>query len=108
MLSRYSDYYYNAKNDTPALVKHEQAPEQAPQPEEEDSEQEYEEVVEYVEEYEEGDEVLEEYVEEYIEEYEEEYEEEEQPAPAAANVGIADLQALLAAKQAELARLQAA
>lgn len=99
MLSRYSDYYYNAKNDTPALDKHEQAPEQAPQPEEEDSEQEYEEVVEYVEEYEEGDEVVEEYVEEY---------EEEQPAPAAANAGIADLQAMLAAKQAELARLQAA
>lgn len=97
MISRYSDYYYNAKNDSPDVVKHEQAPEQAPQPEEEDSEQEYEEVVEYVEEYEEGDEGEEEYVEEY-----------EEAAPAAANPGISDLQALLAAKQAELARLQAA
>jgi hypothetical protein len=87
----YSQYYHNASADQVATVKNkartaamqEQAPEQ--QDPEEGGEEEYEE-----EEYEE---------EEYVEEY-------EAPAPAVAASNLQDLQAILAAKQAELMRLQ--
>jgi hypothetical protein len=98
VLSR-SSYYHNASADQVATVKskartaamQEQAPDPPPQQEGE----EYGEEEEYVEEeYEE---------EEYVEEYEE-----EEPAPAAvsASTDLQDLQAILAAKQAELMRLQ--
>lgn len=126
-----SDYYYNAGSSpapTPSPLKH-AAPEQAPPkpaapappppapksavpvpppPQEETSpedEGEYEEVVEYVEEYEGED--GEEYEEEIVEEYEEEYED-ENPTAASESAGLSDLQALLAQKQAELAKLQGA
>eukprot|EP00977_Amphora_coffeiformis_P029655 scaffold42145_cov221-Amphora_coffeaeformis.AAC.1 len=125
----FNDYYYNAGAAPPLPPTKPAAPEQAPpkpasppspppaptpvvasapppppqpqEPQEEEDEVEYEEVVEYVEEGEgeEGEEY-----EEYVEEYEEEYEEEAPAVPDSS--GLNDLQALLAQKQAELAKLQ--